>query len=339
MQKTSAGLGLGISAGEGLGSLFNEKYENIRKSERLRLPREVWTASVTLYNLSSRSMEEKIKRVLKRMEEVVPYQPDIICLTEIFPAAMVPELPPISERAEIVPGPIVTRFMEFANKHNCYVICPLHTKKGDYVYNTAVLIARDGSLAGEYYKIHPTENEMKKGVTPGPVTPPVFETDFGKIGILICFDSNWPDKWRALKDSGVEIVFWPSAYEGGKLLNSLALNNHYYVVTCPWITPAKIIDITGEELFSSGRLQSWVCAPVNLDKELFHWDFHGKKVRSIQDKYGEKVDVKIYHPDGWFVLESRSPDVTVADVAEEFELVTYDSYIKRAAENQNKKRP
>ena len=339
LQKTAAGLGVGIIGKSSFSSASEESLKNVKSSRGLRLPREVWAASITIYNLRNKTQEERIERMLKRMEEVVPFQPDIICLTEIFPDAMISGLPPIPERAEITPGPIVRRFAEFAKTNNCYVICPLHTKKGDYVYNTAVLISRDGIVVGEYHKIHPTESEMRGGVTPGPVNPPVFKTDFGKIGILICFDANWSDKWRFLKDSGAEIIFWPSAFAGGRMLNSLAWNNNYYIVSCTWRAPARIIDITGDELFTSGRLQSWVCAPINLDKEVFHWDYQGGKVKAIQEKYGEKVDVKIYHPEGWFTLESRSHDVTMAQVIEEFELVTYDFYINRATEKQNRKRP
>lgn len=102
--------------------------EPVEKSQRL--PREVWAASVTIYNFTCKTTEERVENMLKRMEEVVPYNPDVICLTEIFPDARVPGLPPIPERAEVVPGPIVKRFSEFAKKNNCYVVCPLHTKKG-----------------------------------------------------------------------------------------------------------------------------------------------------------------------------------------------------------------
>lgn len=337
LKRTSAVFGTSIIGKTGISLASPKMIEPVEKSERL--PREVWTASVTLYNFRCKTIEERIENMLKRMEEVVPFQPDIVCLTEIFPDAMVPGLPPIPERAEVVPGTIVKRFIEFAKKNNCYVICPLHTKKGEYVYNTAVLIGRNGNLVGEYHKIHPTESEMEGGVYPGPLEPPVFNTDFGKIGILICFDANWPDKWHSLKSKGAEIVFFPTAFPGGYILNSLAWSNNYYIVSCPWSSEAIIIDIMGQNVVESGRLRPWICAPINLDIEVFHWDFQAKKLKSLEGKYGEKVKVKIYHPEALFTIESRSPDITVPQLIKEFELVTYAGYIKRATQNQDKKRP
>jgi len=54
-----------------------------------------------------------------------------------------------------------------------------------------VLIDRQGKVAGEYRKMRPAESEMKMGVKPGQSNPPVFQTDFGKIGIQICFDIKY----------------------------------------------------------------------------------------------------------------------------------------------------
>ena len=69
-------------------------------------------------------------------------------------------------------------------------------------------------MRGEYRKIHPTIGEMNSGVMPGPLNPPVFQTDFGAVGAQICFDIEWPDGWRKLREAGAEMVFWPSAFAG-----------------------------------------------------------------------------------------------------------------------------
>jgi len=63
-----------------------------------------------------------------------------------------------------------------------------------------VVVFRQGRIAGQYNKIHPTENEIKEGTHPGDTELRVFETDFGTIGIQICFDVNWQEQWRRLKD-------------------------------------------------------------------------------------------------------------------------------------------
>ncbi|MBN1291967.1 MAG: carbon-nitrogen hydrolase family protein [Candidatus Latescibacteria bacterium] len=310
------------------------------------LPREVWVATVTLTaefespkDTIGDAVEDRINRMLKRMEEVVPYNPDIICLSEVFAHTGIRNLPAFPERAEEVPGPIVKKFAAFARAHNCYVICPIYTRKGNIVYNSAVLIDRKGKVVGQYDKINPTEGEIDSGISPGPVDPPVFKTDFGTIGMQICFDANWPENWRKLKEAGAEIVFWPSAFAGGSMLNTLAANNSYYIVACTRHEPARIVDVTGVDICSTGRLQSWVCTPLNLDKKVFHWDFQDKKFKAVQKKYGRKVGYSICHPEGWFTLESRSPDVSVESIMKEFDLITYDRYIHRADEYQKQHRP
>ena len=73
-------------------------------------------------------------------------------------------------------------------------------RDGERTFNSAVLINRSGELAGRYDKIRPTEAELEKSICPGGLDPPVFQTDFGAIGIQICFDVNWRSQWRRLRE-------------------------------------------------------------------------------------------------------------------------------------------
>jgi len=300
------------------------------------MPREVWVASIFLHGLRKpKTGEEELKPIMERMEEFVHFQPDIICLSELFLKRLIAGYS--EEKAESVPGPIVSRFGEFAKTHNCYIICPIYTKKEGQVFNSAVLIGRDGNVVGEYNKIHPTDGEINRGTTPGAIIPPVFKTDFGLIGIQICFDAHWPEQWSSLKDSGAEIVFWPTMFNGGKILNSHALLNNYYIVS-NYGSTARIIDISGDELFRSGARQSGICVPLNLDKKAIHGDIGTRKINAIQKKYGRKIIVNTYRYESFFTLESHSQDITVEQVMEEFELITFHSFIKRSGKYQDKKR-
>ena len=91
---------------------------------------------------------------------------------------------------ETVPGPTTKRLSRWAKEHKCYVICPILIRDNDRTYNAAIVIDRQGRIIGRYCKIRPTEGELNRGICPGPKDPPVFETDFGTIGIQICFDVN-----------------------------------------------------------------------------------------------------------------------------------------------------
>ncbi len=326
--------------------LFAISAQSSNTEARDKLPREVTVASITLMspwgapvNTMGTTVDERIDKSLERMEQTAAYKPDIVCLSEAFPHADLPDLPPYEGRAEILPGPIVKHFTDYAKKHNCYVICPMYTKRDGHIYNAAVLIDRKGQIVGEYDKVHPTEGEVRKGITPGPAEPPVFETDFGTIGMMICFDANWPKTWKKLREKGAEIVFWPSAFAGGALLNALAMQNTYYIVSCTRYQPARIIDITGKDIGGNGRLQEWFCSTINLDREVFHWDFQDGAFRDIQQKYGDKFKYEIAHPEGWFILESNDESVSIEQIKREYKLVNYHEYIERAEKVQVDSRP
>ncbi len=299
-------------------------------------PREVWIGALTMDDIEPRSVDDAVRLTLGRMDEVASKKPDVVCLPETFPLAMMKPRPGYSQLAEPVPGPITDRMAAWARAHNCYVICPIHERHDGKIFNTAVVIDRAGRIAGSYRKIHVVETEMEAGASCGRSAPSAIQTDFGKIGVQICFDVNWPDGWGTLKQAGAEIVFWPSAYPGGRALYPLAWNNNFHIVSVPWCRPGvvQIIDISGDVLASSGRWEPWLCEPVNLEKGLFHTDFQIEKMRKLEARYGRAVRVKWLHLEHWFVLEVVAKELSLAQLKSEFGLVPLDEYLARAARAQ-----
>lgn len=298
--------------------------------------REVWIASLTLEGIDGRSRDDAVKQALARMESVAASRPDLICLPEIFNARYSPR-PTVAQQGEPIDGPTVSAISAFAKAHACYVVAPITTRRDGKLFNTAVLIGRAGETVGSYDKLHPTEYEMDAGIVPGRSVP-VFSTDFGKLGIQICFDIDWADGWKSLKEGGAELVVWPSAYPGGFPLDALAFAHRYPIVTSPWNSPARLIDIDGRTLLKSGQHEPWISAPFCLDRGLFHLDFQRDKVRAIQKTHGRDVTVRWGHDEGWFVLENRVPGKSLADLVSEFDLLPMDGYIARATKAQDRAR-
>lgn len=261
-----------------------------------------------------------LEQMLERLERAASFRPDIAALPEVF----------VAGEPEVVPGPVTNKLAEWARRHSSYVVYSLHTLEGGRKYNTATLLDRAGRVVGRYRKAYPTENELAKGIHPGDKDPPVFETDFGRIGVQICFDVNWWDSWKRLKQKGAKIVFFLAAYPAARQLSTLALTNQFYIVSSSRSRLSRIYDITGEELAVSGRFQPWAGAALPLGKRLFEIDFHTAKVREIQKKYGTRVDVTWYHEDDWFTLASLDPNLTVEDLIAEFGLLPLDDYRLRA---------
>jgi predicted amidohydrolase len=312
-----------------------------------RLPREVWLAAISLKGLwPTKTMEKRMKEVLERMENLYAFEPDIICLPETINISWVDEPVTLQQVAEdeTTQGPITSMLAEVARRQNCYIVCPIVTKKDDHFYNSTILLNRQGKTEGVFHKIHPVGTEIIPndyykggGITPGPVKQDVFKTDFGKVGMQICYDAEWTDGWHSLKEEGAEIVCFPSQ---GPFLNTMSNHawlNHYYILSSTGEN-CQIIDITGDVIARDGEFARWVCAPVNLEKVFLHIWPYTLKFKDIQKKYGRKIRFKIYHPENWATLESLDPDVKVKDILKEYEILTYDEHLAEATGVQNKYR-
>ncbi len=335
LKNASLALGVSILSVPGRTTAQTKRMNPVARNDRL--PREVWIATLSQNRLEARNYKEMMKKMLWRMEEIVAYEPDIVCLPEVFPFVNLDtDRPPLKEVAEVPIGAISQSFAEFAKEHRCYVVCPIYTKENDRYYNSAVFIDREGKLLGEYRKIHPTIGEIENGIIPGPLEPPVFKTDFGIVGAQICFDIEWFDGWQALRKAGAEMVFWPSAFGGGSMVNTKAWQNKYCVISSTRKGTTKICDVTGEEVDWTGHFAYWACGSVNLEKAFLHTWPYCRRFQEIQSKYGRKVRIRTFHEEEWTIIESRSPEVRVADIMKEFEFKTHEEHIQAADAVQRK---
>jgi|RhiMethySRZTD1v2_1073278.scaffolds.fasta_scaffold02054_12 Predicted amidohydrolase len=312
-----------------------------------KLPREICVASVDLKGLWPETRRElRIKRILERMDEVTGMKPDLVCLPELFDTSWVEEEIPLNKLAEDekIPGQVTTRIAAFAKKNNCYVVCPLFTKKDGNFYNSSLLLDRAGSIAGVYHKTHPTETEIFPnqafkggGTVPGAIDQPLIETDFGKLGMQICYDANWADGWDNLKKKGADIVLFSSQFPGGRMLNYYALKNEYYIVSSTG-QDARIVDISGNDLDCTSEFVRYAWATINLDKvNVTTWPTRDK-LPGVFKKYGDRLRIKVWGNTDVITIESRDPLLKVLNVLKEFEIPTYADLLKNETDVQNKHR-
>lgn len=145
----------------------------------------------------------------------------VICFQELFygPYFGITQDPKYYEYAETIPGPTVERFSALAAELGLVIVLPIYEEdQPGVLYNTAVVIDADGSIAGKYRKHHIPHLPKfweKFYFRPGNLGYPVFDTAVGKIGVNICYDRHFPEGWRALALSGAEIVFNPNATAPG----------------------------------------------------------------------------------------------------------------------------
>ncbi|HZF68875.1 MAG TPA: nitrilase-related carbon-nitrogen hydrolase [Gemmatirosa sp.] len=147
----------------------------------------------------------------------------ILCMQEIFtgPYFCAEQNPRWYEAVERIPeGPTTQLMMELARRHRMVIVVPLYEEESTGVYyNTAAVIDADGTYLGKYRKNHiPQCNPgfwEKFYFRPGNLGYPVFDTEYAKVGVYICYDRHFPEGARELGLNGAEIVFNPSATVAG----------------------------------------------------------------------------------------------------------------------------
>ena len=169
-------------------------------------PRKVRIGTVYLRPRNS-TPEKNLELFCQQIDEAGRLKLDIVCLSEGI--TLVGTSKTGAETAEPIPGPSTDALAQAASRNRIWVVAGLYEKDGDTVYNSAVLLNRDGQLAGKYRKTHLPREEWLQGVTPGSEYP-VFETEFGKVAIQICYDWFFPEVHTAFALQGAEIVFAPT---------------------------------------------------------------------------------------------------------------------------------
>ncbi len=132
--------------------------------------------------------------------------------------------------AEPVPGPCTDYLGTLSKKHDLYLVTSLFEREGDKVYNTAVMLGPDGSLVGSYRKLCLARGEYRRGIAPGSGFP-VFDTRFGKVGMMICFDVHMPEVARGIAANGAEVIAMPIMGGHPALAKARAIENQVHLVT------------------------------------------------------------------------------------------------------------
>jgi predicted amidohydrolase len=275
------------------------------------------------------TVERNLNAIIKLIEKAHVDEPDIICLPECSPMLGL-SIEEMVKAAEEVPGKIFNEVASRAKDYGVYIICPMIEKRGEYVYNSAVLIGRDGAYIGSYHKMYPTIGEMNAGIRPG-TEPKTFKVDFGKIGVAICFDLNFEDVIKGLADNGAELIFFPSMYPGGLQLKMWAFKYAIYFVSALTNEGSVIVDPLGRVLAVSSVYSPVICKTINLDYKVIHIDYHYDKMDSIKRKYGAKVEIEVSRPEGIFLLTSNLEDLNVDNIINEFQLDTREEYFQKSA--------
>jgi len=238
---------------------------------------------------------------------------------------------------ETLDGPTVSALAGLAEKHRTYMVVPIDRQDGDRRLNSAVILDRRGRIAGVYDKVYPfwvDEFTRRPPVQPGQ-TVTVISTDFGRLGVAICYDVNWAPLWQRLSDFGAELVIWPSAYSAGRTLQARAIDFSYYVMSATWVPDCLVYDIDGEQLVyekaNSGDFNVTRFG-FDLDRCIFHQDLNrpARIAKLLKERGDDVVEEKWLPMEGCFVLKAKRPGVSARALARQYGLEERRPYLNRS---------
>jgi N-carbamoylputrescine amidase len=158
-----------------------------------------------------------LEKAILSIREAAKRGAQIICLEELFRSQYFcrEEKAELFDLAETIPGPSTAAIGKIAKEHGVVVVASLFEHRATGLYhNTAALINADGELGGIFRKMHIPDDPLfyeKFYFTPGDLGFKNFDTPFGRIGVLVCWDQWYPEAARLTAMQGANILFYPTA--------------------------------------------------------------------------------------------------------------------------------
>jgi len=228
---------------------------------------------------------------------------DIVCLGEAITS--VGTSAKTADVANPIPGADTAILGDAARKNDIWVVAGLTELDGDVVYNTAVLLDREGRVAGKYRKIHLPREEWRLGVTPGHEYP-VFQTDFGTVAIQICYDWFFPEPTAIFALQGAKIIFAPTwgntlpdedgQVNGETTFRVRARDNGVYMVPSVYSGNSLVIDPMGKIVASSGGETGVFWTEIDLNiRERLRWVGYWRSIGS-RDRMPHTYEALLEYP-------------------------------------------
>ena len=216
-------------------------------------------------------------------------------------------------------GPLREAFSRKASEHRCYIVAPTYLLAPDRkrCSNAAILFGRDGAVAGVYRKVHlvvATDSEtMENGSTLGTEVP-VFQCDFGRLGIQICYDMEFDRGWDELSRQGCELVAWPTQSPQTATPAFRAMRGRFYVVSSTWRNNASIFEPTGRIAAQIRPPEGVLTYELDLSYAILPWTAKLENGKALLKKFGDAVAFHYYEDEDRGIFWSNDPRTTIREM-------------------------
>lgn len=307
-----------------------------------RPPRKVVVATIILNRHAKypglearlKELESVVDAMARRAKEAHPDRGlDLAILPETIVTAPVGTA---AERSVPLDGPVRTTFSALARKHSAYIVAPMDLAEsgpnGPTYSNAAVLFDRKGEVAGVYRKVRPVAvlgtDELEQGITPGK-SYPVFDCDFGKLGIQICWDIQFEDGWAALAAKGAEIIAWPTASPSTAQPASRAAANRCFIVSSTPREDATIFEPTGLIAAQVEEQGAILVHQIDLSHAVLGWSAPLENGKALTDKFGDRVGFHYDPREDVGLFWSNDPGTSIGAMIRSLGLEELDAQLQR----------
>lgn len=295
-------------------------------------------------NFSLEKRFERMEELLSAMDgEAKLYYPgkrlDLAVLVEYFFGRPGKTLAETSVRLDEVKA----RVGACARAHGCYIVAPMILREDGEparYSNASYLFDRNGEVVGVYRKVHPCSDlkfeDLEGGMTPGKDFP-VFDCDFGKVGVETCYDLYYPDGWAALAKEGAEIIALPTETPQTVRPASYAEQYHYYIVSAVPRDHAAVYNPLGM-IEAEATHVGVLVHQIDLSYAITGWLPGLNEGRALTNKYGDKVGYNYYFDQDTGIYWSNDPSTSIGKMMDSLGFPDLDQQTERVRLMQEKLR-
>lgn len=239
-------------------------------------------------------------------------------------------------------GPVGNTFSRTAREHHCYVVVPAYLRESHDAKrcsNAAVLVDRTGEVAGTYRKVHLVVSSdgktMEGGSSPGRELP-VFDCDFGKLAIQICYDMEFDRGWQELARKGAELVAWPTQSPQTAQSAARAMQQRCYIVSSTWRNNASVFEPTGKIAAQITPPEQVLVHKLDLSYAILPWSSKLRNGIALQEKYDERIGFRYYEDEDCGIFWSNDAKTSVRQMVQSLGLLEAEEELARVRESYRK---